>query len=328
MVRTVRSRADDEETRESSSPSDSAERKGVDQKGNASRSKHSETEQRRRSKINERFQILRDLIPERDQKRDKASFLLEFILMQVIQYIQYLHEKLQMYEGPCQGWSPESTKSLPWRINSGPGESFVDQPQLDRGLAGNEDGNIIQPTLLSNVQNSVESDLAEAAFYTATDNTSLLTKGLPMNMSLQGSIYEGLTAHPHPGSFHDADHLTVHQSQSHIWPGRSRGDDCSIPINAANEELLKTQSGEPSISNTYTQEVLNSLTSALQSSGVDLSQAIISVQLDVGGKRASTVSSNTAFDFKDDLKASSLNYRAPMNASWNNDRLLKRFKPD
>ncbi|KAE8732981.1 hypothetical protein F3Y22_tig00001644pilonHSYRG00054 [Hibiscus syriacus] len=43
------------------------------------RSKHSVTEQRRRSKINERFQILRELIPNTDQKRDKASFLLEVI---------------------------------------------------------------------------------------------------------------------------------------------------------------------------------------------------------------------------------------------------------
>ncbi|KAJ0094630.1 hypothetical protein Patl1_16630 [Pistacia atlantica] len=46
-------------------------------KASAIRSKHSVTEQRRRSKINERFQILRDLIPHSDQKRDTASFLLE-----------------------------------------------------------------------------------------------------------------------------------------------------------------------------------------------------------------------------------------------------------
>jgi len=43
------------------------------------RSKHSATEQRRRSKINDRFQMLRDLVPHSDQKRDKASFLLEVI---------------------------------------------------------------------------------------------------------------------------------------------------------------------------------------------------------------------------------------------------------
>jgi hypothetical protein len=48
-----------------------------DQKLNTPRSKHSATEQRRRSKINDRFQMLRQLIPNSDQKRDKASFLLE-----------------------------------------------------------------------------------------------------------------------------------------------------------------------------------------------------------------------------------------------------------
>jgi hypothetical protein len=46
-------------------------------KASAIRSKHSVTEQRRRSKINERFQILRELIPNSEQKRDTASFLLE-----------------------------------------------------------------------------------------------------------------------------------------------------------------------------------------------------------------------------------------------------------
>lgn len=46
-------------------------------RGGTPRSKHSATEQRRRSKINDRFQMLRDLVPHSDQKRDKASFLLE-----------------------------------------------------------------------------------------------------------------------------------------------------------------------------------------------------------------------------------------------------------
>lgn len=76
---------------------------------NPHRSKHSETEQRRRSKINERFQVLRDLIPQNDQKRDKASFLLE-----VIEYIQFLQEKLQIYEHSYEGWSQEPTKLVPW----------------------------------------------------------------------------------------------------------------------------------------------------------------------------------------------------------------------
>lgn len=119
MMKTVKSHQEDDEIEDeeftSTTPcvvtSHSAQLEGKlnNQKANASRSKHSETEQRRRSKINERFQILRDLIPENDQKRDKASFLLE-----VIQYIQFLQEKIQMYEGAYQGWSSESFKLMPW----------------------------------------------------------------------------------------------------------------------------------------------------------------------------------------------------------------------
>ncbi|EPS63910.1 hypothetical protein M569_10872, partial [Genlisea aurea] len=59
-----------------------------------SRSKHSETEQRRRSKINDRFQKLREIIPNSEQRRDKASLLLE-----VIDYIQFLQHKVSKLEG-------------------------------------------------------------------------------------------------------------------------------------------------------------------------------------------------------------------------------------
>ncbi|XP_013638511.1 PREDICTED: transcription factor BIM1-like isoform X3 [Brassica oleracea var. oleracea] len=88
-----------------------AEARGVgnDQKLNTPRSKHSATEQRRRSKINDRFQMLRQLIPNSDQKRDKASFLLE-----VIEYIQFLQEKTSKYETPYQGWNHEPAKLLNW----------------------------------------------------------------------------------------------------------------------------------------------------------------------------------------------------------------------
>ena len=93
---------------------------------------------------------MRDIIPQNDQKRDKASFLLEvchlimswfyiFILainyyysklhyflisdakltyshiyMQVIEYIQFLQEKLNVYEGPYHDWSKEPKKLIPW----------------------------------------------------------------------------------------------------------------------------------------------------------------------------------------------------------------------
>ena len=38
--------------------------------------------------------------------------------MQVIEYVQYLQEKVQKHEGSYQGWSPEPTKLMPWVISS------------------------------------------------------------------------------------------------------------------------------------------------------------------------------------------------------------------
>ncbi|KAA8542354.1 hypothetical protein F0562_023510 [Nyssa sinensis] len=93
--------------------------KSTDQKANTPRSKHSATEQRRRSKINDRFQMLRELIPHSDQKRDKASFLLE-----VIEYIQVLQEKVHKYEGSYQGWNHDPAKLMPWRNNHRPVRRF------------------------------------------------------------------------------------------------------------------------------------------------------------------------------------------------------------
>ncbi|XP_047945559.1 transcription factor BIM2-like isoform X4 [Salvia hispanica] len=206
------SHLDDDETNDSSSPTDY---KIADQK---LRSKHSETEQRRRSKINQRFQILRDLIPENDQKRDKASFLLE-----VIQYIQFLQEKLQVYEGSCQGWSLESTKCLPM--------------------------------------------------------------------------------------------------------GRSCADDCSVPVYSSNGEELKSESDEASISNVYSQGLLNCLKCSLQSSGVDLSQTNISVQLDVG-KQTTSNNTNPVFSIKGQENASSLCYRSSINAGKHYEHPPKRLRGD
>lgn len=85
-----------------------------------------------------RFQILRELIPHSEQKRDTASFLLEvcyfmwtillqfskssfvfplliiLVFMQVIQYVQFLQKKVQKYEGSYQAWNSETTKLMPW----------------------------------------------------------------------------------------------------------------------------------------------------------------------------------------------------------------------
>ncbi|KAL3813509.1 hypothetical protein ACJIZ3_014777 [Penstemon smallii] len=314
MVRTV-NHVEDDETLDSSSPT---ENKRVDKKGNALRSKHSETEQRRRSKINERFQILRDLIPENDQKRDQASFLLE-----VIQYIQFLHEKLQMYEGSCQGWSQEPTKLKVSSVNSGPIESFIDQSHLERQLSSHEHNDFLNPTLLSNAQNSVELDMTGATLYKQEDDPPVGTN----NMPVQPPVFEGARGQLYQGSFPDAEQV-IQQPQSNFWQGRSFVDDCSVPLYSANGEELKKVSGEASISSAYSQGLLNSLRNALESSGVDLSQANISVQLDVGKQTNAGSAAETIFNVKDHENRSGLNSVAPENILENYEHPHKRLRTE
>ncbi|KAA8530481.1 hypothetical protein F0562_005190 [Nyssa sinensis] len=308
MVRTVKSHHEEEEDddeefvsriTDGSSQKVKMDGKSTDQKANTLRSKHSETEQRRRSKINERFQILRDLIPQNDQKRDKASFLLE-----VIQYIQFLQEKLHLYEGSYQGWSQEPSKLMPWRNNCGPTESFIDQSQLIKSGSGQEDSIVITPVMLANAQNSVESELNAAAVYKSTDHPpALATQTSPVNLPLQPNVFGDVFTQPHQGSVSDAEHLAS-QSQTQFWQDRPCTTESAVPSYTMNEpEELKIESGEASISNAYSQGLLNTLTHALQSSGVDLSQASISVQLDIG-KRANSGLTATMFSAKDHENAS------------------------
>ncbi|KAK3000744.1 hypothetical protein RJ639_020463 [Escallonia herrerae] len=232
MVRTVKSHHHEEEDDDDDDFGSQRTNDGSSQKdGNQKANSH-------------RFQILRDLIPQNDQKRDKASFLLE-----VIQYIQFLQEKLQMYEGTYPGWSPEPSKLMPWRSNCGTVDSFIDQPQLVKNGSVHEDNIVVTPTLLSNAQNSV--DFSGAAPYKEADRGAA-TQEIPLNMPQQSNLFEGVSAQPPQAFFSGAEHL-VSQSQSQYWHGR------------------------PCIT-----ELLNTLTRALETSGVDLSRSSISVQLDIG----------------------------------------------
>lgn len=36
------------------------------------------------------------------------------VSLQVIEYVQYLQERVQKYEGSYQGWSQEPSKLMPW----------------------------------------------------------------------------------------------------------------------------------------------------------------------------------------------------------------------
>ncbi|KAF2282921.1 hypothetical protein GH714_043238 [Hevea brasiliensis] len=168
--------------------------KSTDHKANTPRSKHSATEQRRRSKINDRFQRLRELIPHGDQKRDKASFLLE-----VIEYIQFLQEKVQKYEGSYQGWNHAPAKLVPLRNGNRPSESYVDQSRGMNSGAGpaflfaakvDEKNIALSPTIPRSTRNPVESDIkSDTAFKLLDHHPEITNKAMPFPTSLQPNFF-------------------------------------------------------------------------------------------------------------------------------------------
>ncbi|CAN6702320.1 unnamed protein product [Malus baccata var. baccata] len=276
------------------------------------RSKHSETEQRRRSKINERQalqaqsftlsnsstplivlcrswfyivrfsvllelekflirmpivtmyqpgKMLKDIIPQNDQKRDKASLLLE--------------EKVNLYEGSYQGWSPEPTKLVPWKNHNRSGENLADQSQVMNNGSGHENNVVVSPAMLPNTQNSLD------------HIAGLATQLVPnvQQQSILDSIGSGVPTQPLQESIIDVRNMASRPQ----FPSLA-----GITSSAVSDGKLNKQdehSGSGSISSAYSQGVLNNLTQALQSAGLDLSLASISVQMDVGNRASSGLTS-------------------------------------
>ncbi|KAK8299580.1 hypothetical protein V6Z12_D05G332500 [Gossypium hirsutum] len=252
-------------------------------KANAIRSKHSVTEQRRRSKINERFQVLRDIIPNTDQKRDTASFLLE-----VIEYVQFLQEKVKKYEGSYQEWNSEPAKLMPWRNSHWRVQSFVGQQQAikngsDPGsaFAGkfNENNININPTIIASAQNPVESDPVRDTMSKAMDQQPELgSRGMP------------------------------------------------LPIQVNQQEDLTIEGGTINISSVYSEELLNSLTQALQSAGLDLSQANISVQIDLGKHANRGLTSGTSAKDPQSAPFQAMTHHRDVSNGEESDHAQKRMK--
>lgn len=195
-------------------PPPKADARSNDQKANTPRSKHSATEQRRRSKINDRFQMLRDLVPHSDQKRDKASFLLE-----VIEYIQVLQEKVRKYETTEQSWNQERMKTMVWDLckkSPGHGEVPVDGSRIVVGTLSdskqnNEVGDPARSKVTPNAlhyengtagtdmhptsQNLMQPNKSTpvipgcAPSYKEKENIGAFNKSIPPTLSMQQCVY-------------------------------------------------------------------------------------------------------------------------------------------
>ncbi|KAG7023272.1 Transcription factor BIM1, partial [Cucurbita argyrosperma subsp. argyrosperma] len=275
-----------------------------DQKANTPRSKHSATEQRRRSKINDRqaflllfnlqFQMLRGLIPHSDQKRDKASFLLE-----VVDYIQFLQEKVQKYEGSYQEWNREMAKLVPLRNKQRSADVYNDQsrgmssgsvPALVLAAKFVEKNTPLSPIVPGSSHNVVDSDTGSASTLKAVDRHSGRTSNaLPFPTIVPPKLYastrDGSVVPQHPKQFaSEKDHPSL-RPQIRSCEARCHNSDVAVASEMQKEQDLTIEGGTINISSVYSQGLLNTLTHALQSSGVDLSQSRISVQIELG-KRA------------------------------------------
>ncbi|XP_055830485.1 transcription factor BIM1-like isoform X2 [Solanum dulcamara] len=280
--------------------------KSNDQKPNTPRSKHSATEQRRRSKINDRFLKLREIIPHSDQKRDKASFLLE-----VIEYIQFLQEKVHKYEGSYQSLENKPS-TLPLNECHSMAQGFIDHshgtnsassPALIRAAkfdknkigisaTGPVNGQTLEPNRTSSVkESSLLSELTNRAATLCVQPSTFPFCGNTSIASLQSILAP------------DAGTLEL-KSQPQFPLSRSNMTNYVVTNDKLKGEEMSTESDTISISTVYSQRLMNTLKQTLQSSGVDLSQANMSVQIDLA-KRANDRSNASASNFKGENISSS-----------------------
>ncbi|XP_051188245.1 transcription factor BIM2 isoform X5 [Lolium perenne] len=257
---------------------------GMDQRPNTPKSKHSATEQRRRSKINDRFQILRDLLPHTDQKRDKATFLLE-----VIEYIRFLQEKEQKYEASFPEWNEENAKLLPW--SNMYFRSSWKNAQSKGQIAGDA---LPDPSQFITNGSSPEFNITAKLDDNHTTVASAAASGAPDHAEIDHIASVSCRSADTPTNILNN---ATPQSQPQ-WADASGVDDCGVNSDMLNNQQLTIDEGTISVSSQYSQELLNTLTHALQSSGVDLSQANISVQINLGKravKRPTTAGQSSSF---------------------------------
>ncbi|KAE8693956.1 Transcription factor BIM1, putative isoform 2 [Hibiscus syriacus] len=267
-----------------------------------------------------RFQMLRDIIPNRYQKRDKASFLLE-----VVEYIQFLQEKLNKYEGTYQGWSNGPSKLIPWRSNQRPTENHADQSQAVNGT--------VNPTVHESAESPIEPpnmSRATTSFRAMDLSPGMMNKTMPFPMSLQPNFNSALNSVPATQVVSrlpsDAEN-SIPQPQTIPCHTGSCATNGSIPNEKQKEQERTVEGGTISISSAYSQRLLNKLTQGLQTSGLDLSQTSIAVQIELG-KRSNCRPSAPASILKG-TAAPSVNQgktRPRVGCGEDSDQPLKKLK--
>ncbi|CAM0944434.1 unnamed protein product [Alopecurus aequalis] len=226
----------------------------ADQEPSSPRSKHSATEQRRRTKINDRLDVLRDLLPNCNQKRDKASFLLE-----VIEYIRHLQDKCQKYESAI----PENThgvdaKSMPW-----------DKVYYRSRWMNAQNTSQVQGGGLSTTGENMNKEQYSSKGITVAAASLFSTQSVRETSTTASSS-----------------HKLTENSMPHNQPPwlsmstmNQNGDASNITL--SKHETESNHDNIHSLSSAYSQGLLHKLKEALQKSGVDPSQANISVEINM-----------------------------------------------
>ncbi|CAN6479100.1 unnamed protein product [Victoria cruziana] len=316
--------------------------KSSEQRANTPRSKHSATEQRRRSKINDRFQMLRELVPHSDQKRDKASFLLE-----VIEYIQSLQGKVQKYERLYQECDEDKVKLMAWsgqglvacnmdhlQVQKN-GSSLGFGPKFDGGS-----GSVAPATAVNTQKLAFPGILNTSPPFKEKEHNSCFPSNAAGSVpcphpSLCSPFIRNMLKYPHQRVVDDAENISsLPQSQSQFWPRTYSTDEPfrrdASQLTGNERENLVVEDGVINVSSIYSQELLCALTQALQSSGLDLSQASISVQVNLG-KRNTDRPSATTMSGKDHEEPSSndvmVHFR-PESSGGDLEHARKRLKTE
>ncbi|AQK74498.1 uncharacterized protein LOC100279738 [Zea mays] len=241
----------------------------ADQGPSTPRSKHSATEQRRRTKINDRLEILRELLPHGDQKRDKASFLLE-----VIEYIRFLQEKVQKYES-AQPEKNHEDSSMPW--------AKVYYRSCWKNTENIIQGGGLAPSTKDENKEQYDSKQTTVASSALFDTQSAReTSANDISSQKATSKAKCRADNSVPG-------------KQPPWLSMSTSDADNKTLSKNEKQTL--QEDTQSLSDAYSQGLLNRLTQALKRSGVDPSQASISVEISMD--RRATEPNNIHDNLKD-----------------------------
>ncbi|MQL97609.1 hypothetical protein Taro_030304 [Colocasia esculenta] len=210
-------------------------------------------------------------------------------LPQAIEYVQFLQEKVLKYESSYPGWNHDNTKLIPWKLSQTPGECMVNSSHITKngptstGFRFPAESTIPGvPTVVSNTQVVAESDNVCSGLASKSASVSF---PMPSPIGVGSEISQ-----LQQRMISDSENMARHEAQ---WLRPCAMESSVSSDILSGEEELAIEKGSISLSSKYSEGLLTTLTQALRTSGVDLSQASISVQINLGKHAINRPISNT-----------------------------------